>query len=231
MRARWRTVTEWEEPMASETHRFSSSAPSAQTHSGLSSVNGQTPRVSSSVRKRKTHSGLSSVDPRIQALEAQRAELELTHEELARRAGMHWKTWLHLRQGKYKPRQSTVRRLKAVLEDQRVRMQFAPVMVRASMLVLCIELREEKPSEILEQDFTAERPSNALWLRAATLRGFAMGMVLERIGLSYAAIGRACDCSRQAVQQAIERSEQTMQDDRVLEAHVRRAALLLYRGA
>ena len=55
---------------------------------------------------------------------------------------------------------------------------------------------------MLAQDFSAERPRDPTWLKAATLRRQAMYVAAVELQIGNADLGRALKCSRQNIKQA-----------------------------
>jgi hypothetical protein len=83
---------------------------------------------------------------------------------------------------------------------------------------------------MLAQDFSAERPRDPVWLKAATLRRQAMYLAAVELEIGNADLGRALACSRQNIKQARDKVEDMRDADATLDALLDRCALLL-RGA
>jgi hypothetical protein len=189
----------------------------------------QMPPASSSVGRQQIPPASSSVsiDPRIAALERERAQKRLRHADLCRMSGVDISTWDELRRGLRAPRERTVERLKAALAEQPP--PRAPELVaalhRAVMALLALAGGADA-EDMLAQDFSAERPRNALWLQAARLRAQATYIATVELLIGNAALGRAIGCSRQAVKQARDDIEEE-RGDPAIDALLDRCARLV----
>lgn len=178
------------------------------------------------VSDRKTLTGLSTVKPlrvcqpsrpdlRVVAIEGTRRRIGMSTSEMVRRAGIDRSSWEDLRRGA-KPRESTLRRLHKALAGYE-RVNPAGSLVWAVMALLARELGDDIET-LRAQDFTAERPMNPLWLRAATVRRYAMTIVAIDLDFGNPAVARACGCSRQAVKIARDQTEDARERDAKLDA-------------
>lgn len=164
-------------------------------------------------------------------IERLRKAKQISTAELLRRSKVSASTWWEIRAGKRKPQETTLRRLQAALGGVYLLPTPTPMVLGFHIMAVTVLAQEsgEDPDVMLAQDFSAERPRDPIWLKAAAFRRQAMYLTAVEMQVSNAVIGRAIGCSRQNVHQARNAIEDAREFNPVLDAVLDRCGARLAR--
>ena len=164
------------------------------------------------------------------ALEQARTKAGIPICRLCAEAGVHHTTYQRWRDGETTPTGRTQARLKGALArlGDAQRDGILPAFARLLMRQVAAACGAD-PDLMSRQDFSRERPANAVWLRAAELRRYTIAIMVSEFAMSYAAAGRAVGCTRQGVLQAVRYTENAREADAALDARLTALAHLFMR--
>jgi transcriptional regulator with XRE-family HTH domain len=172
----------------------------------------------------------------VAALNRARREKHIRHADLCRRSGLDRDTWRLMRLGKTVPRAATLSRIAAAIDGAGAPAPLETIAGahRMAMVFLARELFAQRYIKhdieaLLGQDFSAERPADALWLEAAQLRRYAIYVCAVLLQIKNVRLASAIGCSRQNVAQARAWVEER-RDHAKLDALLDRCARLLHAG-
>ena len=165
------------------------------------------------------------IDARITRINARRAEMVVSHEELCRRAAAGTRNWFRLLRGEQVPTDALVKRLETALTDPK---PARPKQIIASYhrLVMILLATEQKfPVEkLMATDFSVQRPQVPDWLIAARIQNMAIYITTVELEVENADFARAVGITRQAVHKARNKVED-LRDDPAIDELLARVTL------
>lgn len=181
---------------------------------------------SSIVKAGRNTPGSSTIDPRLTALERERAIKRVHHADLCRLAGLDREHWRLLRKGRVQPTDRTLENIRKVLAGLGSPVPLDTVAATHRLAMMWLAQATGADVEVMmAQDFSCERPRDPVWLRASRLRRYAIYVTAVELEIRNSVLAKAIGCSRQNVQQAREWVEE-MRDDKKLEDLLDRCAVL-----
>lgn len=145
-------------------------------------------------------------------LDAKRKELGISISKLCLMAGIKPRTYQLALRGKVATRVTTIRSIAHTLkrfangEKPRAPRSLLEQMVRLMIVRVCQEM-DIDPQTVFDTDFSSENTNDEKWLRSSRIRGAAIYIVVEGVGMSKAAVGHVVGISRQAVFKAVAAAE------------------------
>ena len=147
-------------------------------------------------------------------------------------AGVYPGTYRSVRLGLAETRPATMAKLTGALnrlatgEKADAPRSIIEIMVR---MLIGHMAREESldPAAVLSTDFETQRPSDAAWLKAVTMRRAAVYLMVEGLGVGKADMGHVLGISRQAVHQSVAAIEAERDRDDDFDRHMRSMMIMV----
>jgi len=166
-----------------------------------------------------------------EALEKRRIARGIRREELCVAARLSLRGYTFFLAGTYTPRQATLERLDAALDELAPRASPpAPKIIalfHANAMAAIAAERHVAIGVVMTADFSRQRPRNRKWLQAARIRGLAMYITVAELGIGQAELARALGISKTAVAKALTQIEEAREDGGRLDRLIERVAIRL----
>lgn len=151
-------------------------------------------------------------------IEAKRKEIGVSISKLCLTAGIKPRTYQLALRGKVATRIATVRSIADALrrfqsgEKPRAPRTLLEMTYRMVITTIC-ELMNVDAQTVFDTDFTSENSNDPKWLRSSRIKGAAVYLMVEGLGISKASAGYLASMSRQAAFKAVATAEMARDKD------------------